>query len=219
LPKPTYNLYATLLDAFAWYKRSEDEGALQELLDKVNRKRLDPVPDPMLRGIAFEEIVDAFAHQGADTAADKLEVHDTMCPVSIFRLYAARLRGAVRQVDVGATLDTPAGLVRVYGKVDEILADCAYDIKTCAKYEFPKYLHNFQHPVYLEALRPMGIGRFVYMATDFKQVYEEEYCWTQEGRDRLVSECVHLVEFLENHRDSISDLKVFGLHELQASPL
>jgi hypothetical protein len=210
LSKPIYNIYPTLLDAFAWYKRSEDEGALQEFLDKVNRVKSEP-SDPMLRGIAFEALVDDLIFSGHRLAIPEVQVHDVECPSSIPNAFADRLRGAVRQVDVEVVVDTEHGPVRLYGKVDEIVADCAFDIKTTGKYEFPKYLHHFQHPLYLEALRPYGINQCLYLVTDFKDVYEEPYSWTRDGRDRLIGEVAHLVEFLENNRARITDRKVFGL--------
>ncbi len=214
MPKPMYNIYPTLLDAFAWYKRSEDEGALQEFLDKVNRVRTPPT-DAMLRGIAFERLVDDLAISGDRLDEDtEVQVHDVDCPGFIPNAFANRLRGAVRQVDVETVVETEHGPVRLYGKMDEILADHGYDIKTTSKYEFPKYLHHFQHPLYLEALKPSGINRFTYLVTDFRDIYEESYNWTQAGRDSLIGEVAHLVEFLERNRARITDRKVFGLPAL-----
>jgi hypothetical protein len=208
--QPKYAIYATLLDAFAWYKKSEDEGALQEFLDKVNRKPFEKT-DAILRGMAFEELVDDSLRLGIpEDLPDPIRVHDVKCSAGILEAFHGRLLGAVRQVYVETHLETRFGLVKVYGKVDEILRDTAFDIKTTSKYEFPKYLRNWQHPVYLECLKKEGISRFVYLATDFREVYEEEYTYNSEDTDRLISECSHLVELLEAKRDLITDRKVFG---------
>lgn len=207
--QPKYAFYATLLDAFAWYKKSEQEGALQEFLDKVNRAPFEPT-DAILRGQAFERTVDDALAWGVPEDLPDLRAHDVAYPVSILHTFVDRLRGAVRQVSVETVVDTRYGPVKVYGKADEILRDTVYDIKTTGKYEFPKYLRNWQHPVYLEALKKEGIHRFVYLVTDFREIYEEEYMHRQEDTDRLISECSHLVETLETLRDRITDKKVFG---------
>jgi hypothetical protein len=140
------------------------------------------------------------------------------CPPDIITRFATGMRHASRQVFVEATLPTAYGPVRVYGKVDEILADTAYDTKTTKNYLFPKYLKAWQHPVYLEALKPMGIGRFVYRITDFEDFYEEEYFYRKEDTDRLISECAQLVECLEVNRARITDRKVFCLPPLEGVP-
>lgn len=207
---PKYAVYATMLDAFAWYKKSEADGALQEFLDKVNRVPFEKT-DPILRGMAFEDMVDHALKMGIPAdLPDPIHVHDVKCPSDILRVFVERLQGAVRQVHVETVIDTRYGPVKVYGKVDEILRDTAFDIKTTGKYEFPKYLRNWQHPVYLEALKKEGIRRFVYLATDFREVYEEEYTHNSADTDRLISEVSHLVETLESQREKITDRKVFG---------
>ena len=208
---PDYKLYATLIDGFAWYKKSEVEDAKQEFLDRVNRVQKDPT-DAMLRGIRFNELVDAVAG-GAPLREEVVMVHDTKCPASIVRRFVDGFEGAARQVYVETLLPTIHGNVLVYGFIDEMLADTAYEIKTTGKYEFPKYLHNWQHPVYLECLKAQGanVGRFIYRATDFKDIFEEEYRYRQEDTDRLISECAQLVEFLETNRSEITNKKVFAL--------
>ncbi len=207
--QPKYAIYATMLDAFAWYKKSEADGALEEFLGKVNRVPFEKT-DAILRGMAFEDLVDDSLRLGIpEGLPDPLTVHDTKCSLDILRTFRDRLLGAVRQVYVESILPTRFGPVKVYGKVDEILRDTAFDIKTTGKYEFPKYLRNWQHPVYLEALQKEGVRRFVYLATDFREVYEEEYSYNSADTDRLISELGHLVETLEAQRERITDRKVF----------
>ncbi len=211
--QPKYAFYATLLDAFAWYKRSEAEDAKQEFLDKVNRVKTPPT-DPMLRGIAFEAAVVEWS-MNPGHVEDVVMVHDTECPGRILHEFTRDWHGSIRQIYVESILPTQYGEVKVYGFVDEILRDTAADIKTTGKYEFPKYLHNWQHPVYLEALKDSGISRFKYRATDFRNVYEEEYSYRPADTDRLIAECVHLIEFLEANRPAITDRKIFNLPPLE----
>ncbi|HLP42025.1 MAG TPA: hypothetical protein VK465_11000 [Fibrobacteria bacterium] len=213
---PKYQFYATLLDAFAWYKRNESEEGLQEFLDKVNRVE-KPKTAPQLRGLAFEIAVEKAAVDGI-FPTEPIKVHDKKVRPEVIERFARGMGRASRQVFVETVLSTLYGPVRVYGYVDEILADTAYDNKTTSSYEFPKYLKAWQHPAYLEALRPMGIGRFVYKITDFEDCYEEEYFYRKEDTDRLISECAQLVECLEANRARITDRKVFCLPPLERAP-
>lgn len=216
MPKVAYNIYPTLLNAFAWMKKSEEDDAEKEFLDKVNRVEVPPT-DAMLRGIAFEAHVDAIASGMMKPPTAPVLIHDVECPAEILVTFGKRFRGAVRQIEVEAFLDTMYGRVRVYGKMDEVLMDAGYDVKTTSKYEFPKYLRNFQHLVYLEALRPLRIDQMIYAVTDFRDTYDEPYSWTAEGRDRLVDACTDLIEYLEARRGLITDRKVFGLEEVAAA--
>jgi hypothetical protein len=206
-----YHFYPTLLDAFSWYKKSESETALQEFIDKVNRVKT-PATDPMLRGIAFNGIVDVAIKGGIiqpDEHGDFL-VHDTLVPVEIIREFADLFSKSALQVFVENRLTTRYGQVRIYGYIDALQGHTIGEFKTTGKYEFPKYLHNWQHPCYLHCLKDQGIRRFVYLITDFKNVYREDYHWTQDGEDRLVGICNELIEFLEAKRHLITDTKVFG---------
>lgn len=211
MSQPKYQFYATLLDAFSWYKRSESEEGLQEFLDKVNRVE-KPKSDSQLRGIAFEAAVAKAAVEGI-YPTESIKVHDKNVKPELIEQFAKGMHGALRQVFVETVLQTQYGQVRVYGFVDEILADAAHDIKTTSSYDFPKYLKAWQHPVYLEALRPMKIGRFIYRVTDFSEYYEEEYQYNSSDTDRLIGECSHLVEFLEVNRHKITDKKVFNMEQ------
>ena len=208
---PKYHLYPSLLDSFAWFKKSEAENALEELLNKINRVRTAP-SDAMLRGIAFEDHLTHAARGFAFPASPEglVKCHDTDISVDLLEQFVDRLRGSVRQVFVETWLDCAAGQVRVYGYVDNILRDTAIDTKTTGKYEFPKYLHSFQRPAYMEALKPSGIDKFQFLVTDFKSLYVEEYAYNSADTDRLRSEINELVDLIEANREKITDKKVFG---------
>lgn len=206
-----YAFYPTILDAFSWYKRSESETALQEFLDKVNRVKT-PATDPMLRGIAFNELVDN-AIKGADLPyddTDHVDAHDIPVSADIIQEFADLFHGAALQVFLDTRLTVGPHQVKIYGYADALKGSTIGEFKTTGKYEFPKYLHNWQHPAYLQCVKDQGIKRFTYLITDFKEVYREDYHWTKDGEDRLKSICAELIEFLEAKRDLITDTKVFG---------
>jgi hypothetical protein len=209
-----YAIYPTLLDAFSWYKRSESETALQEFIDKVNRVKT-PATDPMLRGIAFNEKVDNTI-KGVPIFLEKehdetVKIHDIGCPVEIIEEFSDLFSKSALQVFVDGRLTTRYGQIKIYGYIDALQGHTIGEFKTTGKYEFPKYLHNWQHPCYLHCLKDQSIRRFVYLITDFKNVYREDYHWTQAGEDSLIGICNELIEFLEEKRDLITDKKVFGL--------
>ena len=205
-----YAFFPTLLDAFSWYKRSESETALQEFLDKVNRVKT-PATDPQLRGIAFNDVVD-MAIKGKEYATEDAIVmcHDMPVPFEIVDEFAQLFSGAALQVFADCRLSVGENQVKIYGYMDALKGNTIGEFKTTAKYEFPKYLHNWQHPAYLQCLKDNGIRRFVYLITDFKSVYREDYHWTIEGENNLKGICAELIEFLEAKRELITDKKVFG---------
>ena len=208
---PKYRIYATLLDSFSWYKKSEDEGAKQEFIDKINRVQT-PKSDAQIRGTAFNDLVDAVASGSVALQGEETKIHDTKCENWIIREFANKFTKAANQAYVETVIDTMHGAVLIYGYMDEIVEDVAFDIKTCSKYEFPKYLHNWQHPAYLECLKASApqVKRFKYLVTDFNNIFEEEYAYSESDSGRLKSVCGELIEFLEINRSVITDGKIFA---------
>lgn len=209
--QPNFHFYATLLDSFAWYKRNQKADAKEEFLGHINRVPT-PKTDAMKRGIEFENAVNMWAQRGA-LPPGPVTVHDLEVSPELIGRFTKGFEKALRQIFVEVNLPTKYGPVRVYGFIDELLADAAYDTKTTGDYDLGKYRNNWQHPSYLEALKSEGAGvnRFVYRITDFEDYFEEEYQYRKEDTERLISECEHLVEFLEANRPAITDRKVFGM--------
>ncbi len=228
--KPKYKFYATLLDSYQHYLKSDREEAFQEFINKVNRVPF--TSEAANRGIAFNELLDSLLQMAGSADCRKrreLEVYLDLpgeagirhggfeFRKSIVEYFRERLTGSVCQVFVKATLPTRYGDVELYGYIDNLLAGSALDVKTCNRYDFPKFNRNWQHIVYPYCLIQQGIseevsGQFTYEVTDFKDTYREEYIYQAE-RDlpRLQSHCESLIEFLEQHRSRITDRKVFAL--------
>ncbi len=209
--QPNFHFYATLLDSFAWYKRNEKEGAKDEFLGRINRVPMEKT-DAMIRGIEFENAVNLWAKRGT-LPPGPVTVHDLGVSPELIGKFTKGFEKALRQLFVEVNLPTKYGPVRVYGFIDELLADAAYDTKTTKDYSLGKYRNNWQHPSYLEALKHMGgnVSRFVYRITDFEDYFEEEYKYRKEDTDRLIVECEHLIEFVEANRPAITDGKIFGM--------
>ncbi|GAB3251562.1 hypothetical protein GCM10027347_10070 [Larkinella harenae] len=185
-----YRFYPTLLNVFSRYLTGGNM-SLQQLLDTINR-----VPTPTTaaqeRGVRFEDAV----VKGEDEerfSADILEK---------FRRYLPR---PIVETQVYCQYEIDD--VLFYGYVDLIGKFKAVDIKTTSYYQHPRYTFNHQN-LYLHALKKRGIRLMEYLITDFKDVYVESYSLTHPIEKQL-EEIRLFKQFLEEHRELISDPKIF----------
>lgn len=221
-----YKFYATLLDSFQYFLSSDSDTATEELLDKINRVPFES--EAADRGTAFNELVDLFLHDDrlrsiqypvTELIEHKFQnrqgkIYDFTFPYSIIKQFTDRLEGYYSQLRTESILKTSKGDVLLYGVIDEIGQDDVTDIKTSGRYEFPKFLHAWQHRVYPYCLNQNGIkvDRFTYRITDFSNYYEEVYPYNHErATAELVSICERFIDFVEMNRNKISDKKIFGL--------
>ncbi len=185
-----YRFYPTLLNTFARFQK----GYLseQELLDRINRVPA-PQTQAQAKGVSFEEAV----IKGTDE-----EYFDP----EILRKTRALLPRPM--VDTQVYCQYQLGKVLLYGYVDVIGRTLAVDLKTTARYTPGRFALDHQN-FYLLALRPKGVRSLRYVITDFREVYQENYDLAtdfsvQEKQVQL------FCEFLEGHRDVISDTKIFN---------
>lgn len=211
--KVDYKFYATLLDSFQYYLKSDREEAFQELIDKVNRVPF--VSEAADKGTAFNELVDTIAESGERPAdVDGLYYHGRFTfKADLVNHFVSLYQNALPQVFTKATLTTKKGVVELYGYIDEVLPGEVHDIKCTGSYSFPKFLHAWQKVVYPFCLAQNGIDcpDFTYMITDYSSVYREDYRYRPD-RDlpTLTLFCEELIDFLETNRHLITDKKVFG---------
>jgi hypothetical protein len=220
-----YRIYPSLLDSYSWYEKNESSTALQEFLDRVNRAP-QPYSEAADKGTKFNRITDALLKNSlpdgvylSSDAKSYIYPADNVAPefyypVHICHEFARELKGSASQVFVRGTIETKYGLVELYGYADNVLMDTVIDQKTLVKaYEFPKFLHNWQHIVYPYCLRQQGVKveRFAYLITDFTSTYNEDYEYNEEkDLPRLKVQLEKLIEFLENVRPLVTDLKIFN---------
>ena len=213
-----YKFYATLLDAFTWYLKSEQDNAFQEFIDKLNRVPF--TSEDAEKGTAFNELVDKVAHDGEVYFEDEkgmIHYNGFSFKRRIVDDFTTIVCHGTPQVFTSAILPTRFGDVELYGYIDEVMpGGMIMDIKCTSKYEFPKFLHNWQHIVYPYCFRFNGMNMpyFTYKVTDYNNLYEEDYIYNHD-RDliRLQVHVEHLIEFIEQHRHLITDLKLFALDE------
>lgn len=185
-----YKLYPSLLSCFDRFERGYIID--QELLDRINRV---PVPQTQaqFRGVSFENAV----IKGIDEKAFDPDI------LTRVRSYLPR---PMLKTQVYCEYQLNDSLI--YGYVDVLGKMLAVDIKTTGNYRpdcFAKSHQNF----YLPALRTKGIRSLRYVITDFKDVYLEEY---DQMADLTYQEAqiTRFCEFLEAHRERITDLRIFG---------
>ena len=224
-----YKFYATLLDTFHYYQSNEKETALEDFLASVNRT--SGRSEAASKGTAFNELIDKIlsdplqlarlnSYTATNLAYDYTDKEgfktQMIFPTEIVKYFVEYFKGSVPQMFVEAPLQTGLGNVLLYGYMDEIRRDWAFDIKTTKQYLFPKFIDKFQHLVYPFCLHHMCIKvtNFKYVITDFKEVFEEDYIYSpQRDTNRLISACNELIEFIERPeiKSRITNLKIYGL--------
>lgn len=135
--------------------------------------------------------------------------------------------GSTSQHRCCATLQTAYGLVELYGYADEIVRDKVFDIKTTARYDYGKFEHAWQKDVYpyclVESGEEANISSFEYTVYVWRggtakspilsaEQYREEYTYNHEAaRIRLRNICERFIEWLEAHREQITDKKIITM--------
>jgi hypothetical protein len=185
-----YNLYPTLLNLFDYYQKGYIEKA--EFLNRINRVPMPPT-ESQAKGSSFEEAV----IKGVNEESFDTEI--------ISKVRALLPRPMLKtQVYCEYQLEN----VLLYGYIDVIGKTLAVDIKTTNSYQPGRFAHSHQN-FYLPALRSKGIRTLRYVITDFQDVYQENYDQTidfsiQKTQIKL------FCNFLEEHREEITDRKIFG---------
>lgn len=204
----------------------------QSLIDTINRIPFDS--EAADRGTAFNEAVDTLIENRPSNKATITEIFELgntypvaleviynnktfIFPMPLLRELANYFRGAVTQQYVEAELPTKYGTVKLYGYIDELMPSSVHDIKTTGSYSVGKYRDNFQHLVYPYCLNKSGckIDKFEYNIVEFSgknhNIYTELYNYDDE-RDtaRLKEFCEDLICFLNDHKDLITNRKIFN---------
>lgn len=185
-----YRFYPSLLNVFARYARGGNLSA-QELIDSINRVPT-PTTEAQERGISFEEAI----VKGTDE-----ERFDPEIIKKVRKLLPRPI------VDTQVYCQWQIDDVLFYGYVDLIGKFKAVDLKTTSSYQKDRYVFNHQN-LYLHALKRKGIKLMEYVITDFQDVYVESYSLTH-PIDVQLEEIKLFKAFLEEHRDLITDKKIF----------
>lgn len=240
-----YSIYATMLDSFRnmeesdnvwltyWGNSKEPPHTMEQFhwlqveqfIDGINRVEGEPSFHAS-RGTAFNELIDAVvewrkpsikAENSDGIITCELDGFEFAFPKSLVKSLAARYEGAVCQYLTSGTMRTSAGIVRLYGYIDELLPDMVVDIKTTTRYEFPKFADNAQHLVYPWCLRQEGmtLDTFRYDVVVFSdygepQMYEELYTWQEDNERVLRGRVEDVCGWIERYRALIQNPAIFG---------
>ena len=145
-------------------------------------------------------------------------------PISICKEFADYYKYAAQQVYTEAILPTKYGDVQLYGYIDELMPLSVHDIKTTGKYSAGKFKNHWQSVVYPYCLNENGnqVYDFEYnvllinsrASGDTYETFTEYYNYVPEvDIPRLTAHVESLIEFIEAHKDLISDKKIFNKHE------
>jgi len=227
-----YNQYWGFSEDPPFTEEEFEEKQKQDLIDQINRVPFDS--EHADRGTAFNEVIDCIIERRKSEDMEiysepdlnlinvKYNNREFKFPISVCREFADYFKGALTQQFTAGILSTRYGDVRLYGYIDELMPLCVHDIKHTSKYSVGKFRRNWQHIVYPFCLNQDGnnVNEFEYNVAQYKDlknetVYEtfsEHYSYVPE-RDipRLVEVCEGLIEFIEAHRDVITDNKIFNI--------
>lgn len=203
------------------------EQQFQELIDRINRKPFDS--EAADKGTAFNEVIDALIEnrftremwiaEHDDNYLVRYKEQTFSFPISLCREFAFYYKGALTQQRVEAILPTTYGNVLVYGVIDELMPTSVHDIKTTGSYTVGKFKDHHQHLVYLYCLNKNGIPikDFEYNVVEFGKngnvvgTYTELYNYNPDTYiPKLISICEEFICFLNDNKDLITDLKIFG---------
>jgi hypothetical protein len=192
-----YRLYPTLLNSYTLYlNQSRDSNGKIivdqiELIERINRVR-KPTTQAQQKGIDFEKAVtlgqneEAFKEGIIDRAREILpSKYKTQYYVE------SRYKNSV-----------------IYGYVDGVGENVAFDLKSTAFYEPGRFQKNHQN-LYLLGLQKIGIERLDYVITDFKDVYVESYELNSYNFNPLYEQIESFTKFLDEHKKFIIDKKIF----------
>lgn len=185
-----YRFYPSLLNTYSRFLQGKISE--QEVLDRINRVPI-PQTEAQFRGVSFEDAVlkkigeDQFDPQILATVRQKLP-----SPIIKTQAYC--------QYQIAD--------VMIYGFVDILGRKEAVDLKTTSHYSADRFQQDHQN-FYLPALYFRGVRQMRYLITDFVNVYEEIYEASADFEGQL-EELYSFKMFLEEHREQITDAKIFA---------
>lgn len=165
----TYWMTQSLLSSWQHYIDTDEERSQTAWDSFVSTLRLEEKEptQAMLDGILFENMVNLLVDGGS------LECSPNPKWESAARRFAGRCFGGLSQVPVTCDLSVSGMDFVLYGVCDYLKAGLIIDIKKVIRYEYGKYQHSPQHPMYLHLLPEAK--RFDYLIFDGSNTHIEPY--------------------------------------------
>lgn len=163
-----YWLTQSLLSSWKHFLDADDayaDAALSSFLSTLRREEKETTP-AMQAGIDFEAAINSTV-AGVPVESGSAKYDRAVAKFS--RICA----GGQPQVPVAGRLRVSGLEFQLYGVCDYVKAGVIFDIKRVQRYEYGKYLHSPQHPMYLHLLP--SASNFTYLIFDGTSTYTETY--------------------------------------------
>lgn len=184
----TYWLTQSLLSSWTYYLNADEDrsgDAWASFVSTLRREEKEPT-QAMQDGTRFEDMVNRLV------AGQTLEGNVNPKWEAAAKRFAKRCSGGLSQVPVTGDL-TVAGMdFCLYGVCDYVKAGFIMDIKKVVRYEYGKYQHSPQHPMYLHLLPEAK--RFDYLIFDGANCHVEAY--RREDRKPIEQTIAEFIRFL-----------------------
>lgn len=137
-------------------------------------------------------------------------------------------KNSICQYYTKCMLETSKGAVELHGYIDYLRGDKLFDAKTTKKYDFGNYQKKWQRYAYPFSLIESGlmtdVSSFEFTVYVLKggtsrspirgEQYREVYTYDHDqARTMLTQQCERVIEFLEENKSLITNMKVFGQSE------
>lgn len=186
----TYWMTQSLLSNWIYYLDADEEraqAAWDSFVSTLRREEKEPT-QAMQDGILFEDMVNRLV--AGEPLAD---VPNTKWDAAA-RRFAGRCSGGLSQVPVTGNLSVAGMDFVLYGIADYVKAGLIMDIKKVTRYEYGKYQHSPQHPMYLYLLPEAK--RFDYLIFDGSNCHIETY--RQEDCKPIAQTISEFIRFLKD---------------------
>jgi hypothetical protein len=165
-----YLITPSLLNSWQYYlncREGYEDSAKESFINTLKRIKA-PTTEAQQKGIDFENYV-KLATEGKKGFITTENQQYADCIQEI----ADIVEGGAWQVKVYKDMIIDNFNFFLYGKVDVLKGNYAYDIKYTGNYkEAGKFFDSYQHPFYLECL---DVPHFAYLISDGKNVWREDY--------------------------------------------
>lgn len=165
----TYWLTQSLLSSWLYFLNADEErsgDAWTSFVSTLRREEREPT-QAMQDGKRFEDMINRLV-AGYVPEGEYNAKWDAAA-----RRFAARCFGGLSQVPVTGDLTVSGINFCLYGVCDYVKAGLIMDIKKVVRYEYGKYQHSPQHPMYLHLLPEAK--RFDYLIFDGANCHVETY--------------------------------------------
>ena len=161
-----YWLTQSLLSSWKHFLDADDayaDAALSSFLSTLRREEKETT-QAMQAGIDFEAAINStVAGVPIEPVSEKYD--------RAVAKFSRICSGGQPQVPVAGRLHVSGLDFQLYGVCDYVKAGIIYDIKRVQRYEYGKYLHSPQHPMYLHLLP--GASKFTYLIFDGANTYAD----------------------------------------------